>query len=77
MNIAKSETIQTRAGYTTKSFVPPLYMTAGYVYDSAMNAQEIFELKKAGNIYSRHGNPATAIVTIMEAGRHIDRRRRV
>ena len=61
----KFETLQVRAGYTpdsnTKSFVPPLYMTAGYLYNSAQDAQEIFELKKAGNIYSRLGNPTTAI----------------
>jgi len=64
--MAKFETQQARAGYTpeptTKSFVPPLYMTAGYVYDSARDAQEIFELKKPGNIYSRLGNPTTAIL---------------
>ena len=66
MDMAKFETLQTRSGYTpepsTKSFVPPLYMTAGYVYDSAHDAQEIFELKKPGNIYSRLGNPTTAVL---------------
>ncbi|MCL2703046.1 MAG: O-acetylhomoserine aminocarboxypropyltransferase/cysteine synthase [Defluviitaleaceae bacterium] len=60
------ETLQARAGYTpepaTKSFVPPLYMTAGYLYDSAQDAQDIFELRKSGNIYSRLGNPTTAIL---------------
>ena len=64
--MARFETLQTRAGYipdpTTKSFVPPLYMTAGFIYDSAQDAQEIFELKKPGNIYSRLGNPTTAIL---------------
>ena len=63
--MAKFETLQVRAGYTpekdTKSFSPPVYMTAGYLYDSAQDAQEIFELKKPGNIYSRLGNPTTAI----------------
>ena len=62
----KFETLQVRAGYTpdpaTKAFVPPLYMTAGYVYDSAQDAQDIFQLKKAGNIYSRLGNPTTAVL---------------
>ena len=62
----KFETLQVRAGHTpdtdTKSFFPPLYMTAGYVYDSAQDAQEVFELKKPGNIYSRLGNPTTAIL---------------
>jgi len=65
MNMAKFETLQVRAGYTpetdTKSFAPPVYMTAGYVYDSTLDAQEIFELKKPGNIYSRLGNPTNAI----------------
>jgi len=62
----KIETQQIRAGYTydpvTKSYVPPLYMTAAYVYDSALDAQEIFQLKKSGNIYTRLGNPTTAIL---------------
>jgi len=70
------ETLQVRAGYTcdpaTKAFVPPLYMTAGYVYDSAQDAQDIFQLKKPGNIYSRLGNPTTAILeerlNILEGG---------
>jgi len=65
MKMENFETLQTRFGYTpeptTKSFVPPLYMTNGYLYDSARDAQEIFELKKPGNIYSRLGNPTTAI----------------
>ena len=46
------ETLQTMAGYTpepsAKAFVSPLYMTAGYAYDSAQDAQEIFGLEKAG-----------------------------
>ena len=72
----KFETLQTRAAYTpepsTKSFAPPLYMTTGYLYDSAQDAQEIFELKKPGNIYSRLGNPTTAILeerlNVLEGG---------
>ncbi|MCL2497710.1 MAG: PLP-dependent transferase, partial [Symbiobacteriaceae bacterium] len=64
--MTKFETQQIRAGYTpdpvTKSYVPPLYMTSAYIYDSAQDAQEIFELKKPGNIYTRLGNPTTAFL---------------
>ena len=72
----KFETNQVRAGFssdpTTKAYVPPLYMTAAYVYDSVQDAQEIFQLKKSGNIYTRLGNPTTAFLeerlAVLEGG---------
>ncbi len=59
------ETLQVQAGYTpdptTKAFVPPLYMTAAYSFDSTQDAADIFALEKSGNIYSRITNPTVSI----------------
>jgi len=40
----------------------PIYQTTSYVFESADEAAHLFELKQYGNIYSRIGNPTTAIL---------------
>ena len=39
----------------------PIYQTTSYVFDDADNAAQLFELKQYGNIYTRIGNPTTAV----------------
>lgn len=40
----------------------PIYQTTSYVFESADEAAHLFELKQYGNIYSRIGNPTTAVL---------------
>ncbi|MCL1902949.1 MAG: O-acetylhomoserine aminocarboxypropyltransferase/cysteine synthase [Oscillospiraceae bacterium] len=57
------ETKMIHAGYEgdeTHSVVPPLFQTNAYYYDSVEHAQSLFELKEAGNIYTRITNPTNA-----------------
>jgi O-acetylhomoserine (thiol)-lyase len=59
------ETRQIHAGYggdETRSVVPPLFQTNAYYYESAEQAQNLFELKEAGNIYTRITNPTNAFL---------------
>ncbi|MCL1832570.1 MAG: O-acetylhomoserine aminocarboxypropyltransferase/cysteine synthase, partial [Oscillospiraceae bacterium] len=54
------ETRMIHAGYggdATRSVVPPLFQTNAYYYDDSAQAQNLFELKEAGNIYTRITNP--------------------
>jgi len=39
----------------------PIYQTTSYVFDSADQAAQLFELKQYGNIYTRISNPTTAV----------------
>jgi O-acetylhomoserine (thiol)-lyase len=39
----------------------PIYQTTSYVFDDADTAAQLFELKQYGNIYTRIGNPTTAV----------------
>jgi O-acetylhomoserine (thiol)-lyase len=39
----------------------PIYQTTSYVFDDAETAAQLFELKQYGNIYTRIGNPTTAV----------------
>lgn len=59
------ETLQLHAGQTvdptTKSRAVPIYQTTSYVFEDAQEAEDLFGLKKTGNIYSRIGNPTVAI----------------
>jgi O-acetylhomoserine (thiol)-lyase len=47
---------------TTGSRAPPLYQTTSYVFDDADHAARLFALEEEGNIYSRIGNPTTAML---------------
>ncbi len=59
------ETLQLHAGQTvdptTKSRVVPIYQTTSYVFDNAQEGEDLFGLKKTGNIYTRIGNPTVAV----------------
>ncbi|HEY3414242.1 MAG TPA: homocysteine synthase [Armatimonadota bacterium] len=46
---------------TTKSRAVPIYQTTSYLFDDAQHAADVFSLSKAGNIYTRLGNPTTAM----------------
>jgi O-acetylhomoserine (thiol)-lyase len=39
----------------------PIYQTTSYVFDDTDTAAQLFELKQYGNIYTRIGNPTTAV----------------
>lgn len=60
-NTMRIETLAVHAGYspdpTTKSAAVPLYQTTAYAFDSAQHGADLFDLKVAGNIYSRIMNP--------------------
>jgi O-acetylhomoserine (thiol)-lyase len=45
---------------STGSFGLPVYMTAGYRFDSPEMAMRLFELEEPGHIYSRISNPTVA-----------------
>ena len=70
------ETIAVHGGYTpdptTKSAAVPLYQTVAYAFDSAQHGADLFDLKVAGNIYSRIMNPTNDVlekrVAEMEGG---------
>ena len=60
------ETLSVHAGYkpdpTTKSCAVPIYQTAAYAFDSAQHGADLFDLKVAGNIYTRIMNPTQAVL---------------
>lgn len=60
------ETKLIHAGYspdpTTKAVAPPIYQTVAYAFDSAQHGADLFDLKVAGNIYSRIMNPTNAVL---------------
>lgn len=62
----KLETLALHAGYspeaTTKSVAVPIYQTTSFAFDSAQHAADLFDLKVAGNIYSRIMNPTNAVL---------------
>ena len=62
----KPETLAVHGGYTpdpvTKSAAVPLYQTVAYAFDSAQHGADLFDLKVAGNIYSRIMNPTNAVL---------------
>lgn len=62
----KLETIAVHAGYkpdpTTKSVAVPIYQTTSYAFDSTQHGADLFDLKVAGNIYTRITNPTNAIL---------------
>ncbi len=72
----KIETIAVHGGYepdpTTKAVAVPIYQTTSYAFDSTQHGADLFDLKVAGNIYTRIMNPTTDVlekrVTAMEDG---------
>jgi len=60
------ETKSVHAGYepdpTTHAVAVPLYQTVAYAFDSAQHAADLFDLKVAGNIYTRIMNPTQAVL---------------
>lgn len=57
----KFETLQLHAGQTvdptTKSRALPIYQTTSYVFEDTQEGEDLFSLRKAGNIYTRITNP--------------------
>ena len=53
----KFETIAVHGGYTpdptTKAVAVPIYQTVAYAFDDTQHGADLFDLKVAGNIYSR------------------------
>ncbi|MBP6719464.1 MAG: aminotransferase class I/II-fold pyridoxal phosphate-dependent enzyme [Rhodoferax sp.] len=72
----KIETIAVHGGYTpdptTKSVAVPIYQTVAYAFDNTQHGADLFDLKVAGNIYTRIMNPTNAVlearVAAMEGG---------
>jgi len=60
------ETRMLHAGHVPDAVVGaravPIYQTTSYVFDDADTAAQLFELKQYGNIYTRIGNPTTAVL---------------
>jgi len=72
----KPDTLAVQGGQvvdeTTKSRAVPIYQTSSYMFVGAQHAADLFSLKTAGNIYTRLGNPTTAMfeerVSLLEGG---------
>ena len=60
------ETIAVHGGYTpdptTKAVAVPIYQTVAYAFDNTQHGADLFDLKVAGNIYSRIMNPTNAVL---------------
>lgn len=60
------ETLQLHAGQApdkeTKSRAVPIYQTTSYVFDDAQEGEDLFALRKPGNIYTRITNPTVAVL---------------
>ncbi|WP_195283355.1 O-acetylhomoserine aminocarboxypropyltransferase/cysteine synthase family protein [Harryflintia acetispora] len=46
----------------THSAAAPIYQTTAYTFNDSQHAKALFELKEAGNIYSRLGNPTVDLL---------------
>ena len=62
----KLETIAVHGGYspdpTTKAVAVPIYQTTSYAFDDTQHGADLFDLKVAGNIYTRIMNPTTDVL---------------
>ncbi|MBP9147172.1 MAG: aminotransferase class I/II-fold pyridoxal phosphate-dependent enzyme [Rhodoferax sp.] len=60
------ETLAVHAGYTpdptTKAVAVPIYQTVAYAFDDTQHGADLFDLKVAGNIYSRIMNPTCGVL---------------
>ncbi|MEW7976706.1 MAG: bifunctional O-acetylhomoserine aminocarboxypropyltransferase/cysteine synthase [Candidatus Sedimenticola endophacoides] len=72
----KIETLAVHGGFapdpTTKAVAVPIYQTTSYAFDDTQHGADLFDLKVAGNIYTRIMNPTTDVlekrVAAMEGG---------
>jgi len=62
----KLETIAVHGGYTpeptTHAVAVPIYQTVAYSFDDAQHGADLFDLKVAGNIYTRMMNPTADVL---------------
>lgn len=62
----KLESLALHYGYeseaTTKAAAVPIYQTTSYTFDNTQHGADLFDLKVAGNIYTRIMNPTTAVL---------------
>jgi O-acetylhomoserine (thiol)-lyase len=62
----KIETIAVHGGQrpdpTTKAVAVPIYQTVAYAFDDTQHGADLFDLKVAGNIYTRIMNPTNAVL---------------
>lgn len=62
----KLETLAIHAGFspdpTTKAVVVPIYQTTSFAFDDTQHGADLFDLKVAGNIYSRIMNPTNDVL---------------
>ncbi|HEX5464394.1 MAG TPA: aminotransferase class I/II-fold pyridoxal phosphate-dependent enzyme [Burkholderiales bacterium] len=62
----KIETIAVHGGYTpeptTKAVAVPIYQTTSYAFDNTQHGADLFDLKVAGNIYTRIMNPTSDVL---------------
>jgi len=60
------ETLAVHGGYkpdpTTHAVAVPIYQTTSYAFDDTQHAADLFDLKVAGNIYTRIMNPTTDVL---------------
>ena len=60
------ETIAVHGGYkpdpTTKAVAVPIYQTVAYAFDDTQHGADLFDLKVAGNIYTRIMNPTNDVL---------------
>ncbi|NNJ72594.1 MAG: aminotransferase class I/II-fold pyridoxal phosphate-dependent enzyme, partial [Enterobacterales bacterium] len=72
----RPESLALHHGYeaeaTTKAAAVPIYQTTSYTFDNTQHGADLFDLKVAGNIYTRIMNPTTAVledrITALEGG---------
>jgi O-acetylhomoserine (thiol)-lyase len=64
--IMKLESLALHHGYeseaTTKAAAVPIYQTTSYTFDNTQHGADLFDLKVAGNIYTRIMNPTTSVL---------------
>ncbi len=62
----KLDSLALHHGYTseatTKAAAVPIYQTTSYTFDDTQHGADLFDLKVAGNIYTRIMNPTTAVI---------------
>ncbi len=62
----KFDTLALHAGYspdpTTRSVAVPIYQTTSYAFDDTQHGADLFDLKVAGNIYTRIMNPTSDVL---------------
>ena len=62
----KIETLAVHGGYspdpTTKAVAVPIYQTTSYAFDDTQHGADLFDLKVAGNIYTRIMNPTQDVL---------------